>query len=52
MCGLPFEKEVGEQSQFPGEQDLALAYYLVPGMEAVSRVPDPARFVSISRADC
>jgi len=51
MCGLPTEKEVGEQSRFPGEQDLALAYYLVPGMETVSRVLDPARIVNITRAD-
>ena len=52
MCGLPTEKEVGEQSRFSGEQDLALAYYLVPGMETISRVPGPAGFVSITRAYC
>jgi hypothetical protein len=50
MRGLPTETEVKRQPEFPGEQDLALAYDLVPWMEAVSRVLSPARFVSISEA--
>jgi hypothetical protein len=48
MRKLPTEKEVREQSQFSGNQDLALAYYLVPWMETVSGVSRPARFVSIT----
>ena len=47
MCGVPIEGEVGEESQFSGEQNLALAYYLVPRMETVSGVSSPTRSVSI-----
>jgi hypothetical protein len=49
MCGVPIEGEVGEKSQFSGEQNLALAYYLVPRVETVSGVSSPARNVSISK---
>ncbi len=49
MRGLPTEKEVGEQPQFSGEQDLALAYHLVLWMEAVSGVSSPKRFVSMTK---
>jgi hypothetical protein len=46
MRAVPIEGEVGEKSQFSGEQDLALAYNLVPRMETVSGVSNPARIVS------
>lgn len=47
MRGVPTEREVGEKPQFSGEQNLALAYYLVPRVETVSGVSSPARNVSI-----
>lgn len=46
MRAVPIEGEVGEKSQFSGEQDLALAYNLVPRMETVSGVSNPTRIVS------
>jgi hypothetical protein len=46
---VPIEGEVGEKPQFSGEQDLALAYYMVPWVETVSGVSSPTRNVSISK---
>jgi len=47
MRAVPIEGEVGEKTQFSGEQNLALAYYLVSRMETVSGASSPIRNVSI-----